>query len=1047
MTAGRDSALLRVFSIPVGMPFLPGVAEALLGGRLIPGFPDASDPLSLAAATLYVPTRRAARELRAAFAALASPATVLLPVIRPLGEFDEEAALFDPTQAPALPQPVETIERVLLLAPLIRRWKQQIPRHVASKFEGDVVAPASSADAIWMARELAAFMDEAETGGMSYAALAGLTGDSLAEWWQVTLDFLKIVTEHWPAVLAERNRSNPAVFRNAAIAAETARLIGNPLGGPVIVAGSTGSIPAIAGLIAAIVRHPNGCAVLPGLSMPGELGDEAWDRLSAPQADPSDFGHPQFGLAKLLRAIGAERGDVIELGAPPPALTARSRLITAALLPADATHAWTDLRRAFGDGAFDAVTLLEAASEREEAAAIAVALRLALADPVKTAALVTPDRILARRVAAEMQRFGIKADDSGGAPLSSHSGPAFLYSLVKAVFAPGDAVSILDVVKSPLFRLGQDGQAAAAMADVLELAVLRGGTGRPDIVSLGQLMDDRLQVLEDVRHKPLWRDRISAELLAEARTLCAKLETALAPLAALRDSRQTGLKGLIQASAAVLENLTRGPGGDLGALYVGDGGEAFAAFLRNTLSSVADLDIEAREWPDVLAALMAPEAVKPSAGASGRLHIWGTLEARLQTVDLLVLGGLNEGTWPAAAEPGQFLSRMMKGELALEPPERRIGQAAHDFQMACGQHEIVLSRSARSGDSPSVASRWLQRLEAFCGKDVLAEPRRRGAALAAAAQGLDLSGRVAPAARPGHAPPLDARPKHFSVTEIETLRRDPYAVYAKRVLGLSPLEPLLRDPEAAERGRLLHAIIEKFAGVRPHEPQQDALSRLLKTGAAVFSDAALPGDVHAVWWPRFAAIAPEFIQWDRARRQGILQSLAEAQSAKVLIGATGVTLAGRADRIDLLAGNEADILDFKTGSSPSKKQAHTLLAPQLALEGALLMRGAFADAGNRTPHDLAHVRLTAKGGVEEETILKAGKPLSVKTGPEIAEEAWAHLERLVASFADPAQGYRSRVLPFREREMDGDYDHLARVLEWSSGSDGEQGEDDGEDEA
>lgn len=1045
MTQGRDSALL--FSIPVGMPFLPGLAEALLSGRLIPGFPDAADPLSLASATIYVPTRRAARELRAAFAALGDPATVLLPVIRPLGEFDEDAVLFEPDPSPALPPPVATIERVLLLAPLIRAWKQQIPRHVAAKFEGKVVVPASSADAIWMARELAAFMDEAETGGMSYAALAGLTEDSLAEWWQVTLDFLRIVTEHWPAILAQSNRSNPAVFRNAAIEAETARLARNPAGGPVIVAGSTGSIPAIAGLIAAIVRLPNGCAVLPGLSMPGELGEEAWQRLSAPLPDPSDFGHPQFGLAKLLRAIGFVRDDVMELGAPAPALAARSRLIAGALLPAGSTHIWAGVRPAAEDGAFDGVTLLEAASEREEAAAIAVALRLALADPGKTAALVTPDRILARRVAAEMQRFGIKADDSGGAPLSSHAGPAFLLSLAEAVFAPGNAVSILDVVKSPLFRLGHDVQAAAALADVIELAVLRGGTGRPDIVSLGRLMDDRLKASEDARHKPLWRDRISAEQLAEARALCTKLETTFAPLASLRDTRQTGLKGLLQASASVLEDLARGPEGDPGALYEGDGGEAFASFLRNTLASSADLDIEPREWPDVLAALMAPETVKPSAGASGRLHIWGTLEARLQTVDLLVLGGLNEGTWPAAAEPGQFLSRMMKGELALEPPERRIGQAAHDFQMACGQHEIVLSRSARSGDSPSVTSRWLQRLEAFCGKDALAGPRRRGAALAAAAHGLDLSERVAPAARPGHAPPIAARPKHFSVTEIEILRRDPYAIYARRVLGLSPLEPLLRDPEAAERGRLLHAIIEKFDGVRPDETRQAALSRLLETGAAVFSDAALPGDVHAVWWPRFAAMAPEFIQWDQARREGVLRSLAEVQSAKVQIGATGVTLAGRADRIDLLAGDEADILDFKTGSSPSKKQAHTLLAPQLALEGALLARGAFAEAGNRKPHDLAHVRLKAKGEVTEESILVIGRRESVKSGPEISEEAWSHLEKLVASFADPAQGYRSRVLPFREREMDGDYDHLARVLEWSSGSDGEQGEDDGEDEA
>ena len=412
----------------------------------------------------------------------------------------------------------------------------------------------------------------------------------------------------------------------------------------------------------------------------------------------------------------------------------------------------------------------------------------------------------------------------------------------------------------------------------------------------------------------------------------------------------------------------------------------------------------------------------------------------MQSVDTLVIGGLNEGVWPRKPESDRFMSRLMKTGIDLEPPERRIGLAAHDFQMAMGARKVVLTRSARSGDAPAVPSRWLQRLLTFIGKENAAAPLRRGDELLVWARALDAGEKQDFAPRPQPRPPVGVRPQHFSVTEIETLRRDPYAIYARRILGLMPLDPVIRDPGAAERGTLFHAILHLFSRRVPEPREPGALAGLIEAGRICFAEAALPPDVEAVWWPRFEKLAANIIEWEHGRADAVARRHAEERAEKTTVGRTGVTLSGYADRVDLLAGGMADILDYKTGSSPSKAQAHTLLAPQLALEGALLRRGAFKTLDVREPSQLAFVRLKPNGDVFEESILEYNR--KPRTASDLAEEAWARLEKLLFHYADPTTGYLSRALPFREGEADGDYDHLARVLEWSAGgdSDDEAGE-------
>ncbi|MCV3206303.1 double-strand break repair protein AddB [Mesorhizobium sp. YC-39] len=1027
----------RVFSIPPGAPFLPTLAETLLSGRLVPGFRFDGDPLALADVTIYVPTRRAARALRGVFVDVLGSRSAILPVIRPLGEFDEDEAAFEAEASAALDlaPPIAAIERLLLLAPLVRAWKRRLPAHVAALFDEEIVVPASAADAIWLARDLARLMDEIETEGTDWTRLADLVTGNLAGWWQVTLDFLGIVTDNWPKILEERNRSNPAAHRNALIRLEAARLKRNPPTGPVIAAGSTGSIPATAELLAVIAALPGGAVVLPGLDP--MLDEPSFQAIVAPGARPALLGHPQYGLAKLIGKIGVLRGDVEEIAIAERPLALRAALVGEALRPAETTELWAETRAGFAAGdiaeAFAGVTLLEAASERDEAVAIAVALKRAVEEPGRRAALVTGDRALARRVSVELLRFGVVADDSGGTPLANTPAACLLRLALQAAFSPGDPVALLSLLKHPLLGLGLERTSVRHAAEIVELVALRGGTGRPDIATLPELFEARLTGLGGSSRPPFWFSRLTVRSIEVARELLVRLAAALAPLVALRGEGDTNLAALSRTSVVVLENLGRAEDGSLSELYAGDAGEKLAELLRGLVAAAVPFSFAADEWPDVMEALIAPETVKPAQGTDRNIAIWGALEARLQSVDTLVVGGLNEGVWPRKPESDRFMSRLMKTGIDLEPPERRIGLAAHDFQMAMGASKVVLARSARSGDAPAVPSRWLQRILTFMGKDHAAVLSRRGDELLAWARALDAGDRRDFAPRPQPKPPLTVRPAHFSVTEIETLRRDPYAIYARRILGLMPLDPVIRDPGAAERGTLFHAILHLFSAEVADPRAPDALDGLVAAGRACFAEAALPADVEAVWWPRFEKLATGIVEWERGRADAVVRRYAEERAQKTGVGQSGVTLSGYADRVDLLAGGMADILDYKTGSSPSKAQAHTLLAPQLALEGALLRRGAFKDLGAREPSQLAFIRLKPNGEVFEESILEYNR--KPRTATDLAEEAWTRLEKLLIHYADPATGYLSRALPFREGETDGDYDHLARVLEWSAGGD------------
>lgn len=949
----------RLRAIPASAPFLDVLADAMIAA-----LPPSKNPFALSDALVLLPNRRAARGLVDAFARRLGGAA-LLPAIRPLGDphADDDPDVWgvDPIDTGIAP-PIDRTRRRLELAALIRA------REAA---EHGVEDPAR---AIAMADELARLLDSAATvDRVAWEKLPTLVEDiDLAKHWSSSANFLRIVVTHWPEHLRELGLSDPAAHGAALRRALAQKWTREQPTKPIIIAGSTGSIATTRELMRVVSQLPRGVVVLPGIDV--GLDEESW-RLIGDQ-------HPQFALKGTLEALGVAAKDIQPLQEETSTGKARRELVREALAPAEQTADWLARLQAAGGAAFvqagaQGLRLIEAATENEEAAAIALLLREALENSVD-AAVVTPDAALARRIESKLARWGIRPSVSHGARLRETDAGRLIALLCELARDPGEQVALAALMKHPRVQLARDRGALEA----LERTALRGPRCYQTLAELAQLE--------------------GLQKFARARDLATKLEQALAPMTALMSHQEATL-------AEFADSLTQSAELLCGAeAWRGADGERAAELLRDAIAYGRALKpMPSHAAPRVLMRLMDDRTVPPPAGGDPRIAIWGVLEARLQRRGLMILAGLNEGIWPAPAGEDPFLSRAMRAQLGLPSLDQRIGLAAHDFAQLASAPNVVLSRALRREGSPTVASRWLWRLK------TLMQGAKTDIAAAedhlAWAKLLDQPARISTAKPPRPCPPAGSRLTRLSVTQVETLIRDPYAIYARRILGLDYLQPVGMEPGYAERGTAIHRAVERFG-------DGDDPALLIRLFDEELRRAGVPPERCEAERARLKATVDALIAWFAERRALGVDVYREMEG---VIDVDGVTLRCRADRIEI-GPRHAAIFDFKTGQPPSTKQVESGLSPQLPLEAAMLARGAFDGVPKSEPTELVYWRL----GNAEPT----PKPLDVNAAAE-AEKAFASLKALLARYAQPTQPFLSKprvqfIKPYDE------YDQLARRKEW-----------------
>ncbi len=984
---------MRLATIPPDAPFLDRLAAAWLTGSQSAGSPD-GNPFAAADGLILLPTRRAARGLTEAFLRASAGRPMLLPRIAALGGLDEAPLAL--AGALDLPPPVPPEQRLAALSLLVMR------------FERRYGAPAT-ADRAWpLAAELAALLDEAARAEVDLAAMLpeAATAD-FAEHWRKTLTFLEIVTGAWPAWLRDNGFSDVAAHQLALLRAQAASWQAAPPPHRVWVAGTTGAIPAVADLLRVAARLPRGLVVLPGLDL--SMPEEAWEAL--------EDSHPQAGMQRLLARLDARRGDVVEWHEA--ASAGRPATLTRALLPPSAlTEAW----RPEAPTALENLSRLSPADQQEEALAIALILRGALERPGIRAALVTPDRELAARVSGELARFGVVADDSAGEPLGETPQAGFLRLLGEAAREALAPVPLLALLKHPLAAAGLSPAACRAAARALELACLRGPRPSPGLAGL--------------------RAGLAKRPNAGAAALLDRIERALGPLLALADGPDIAPARYLATLAAAAEALAASdtePGA--ARLWSGEEGEALATHLTALGEAVAMLPPQPPETlPDLLGASLAGKVVHGRralrrSGADAehpRIFIWGLLEARLQSVELVVLGGLAEGAWPGAAEPGPWMSRPMRRTIGLPAPEERIGQMAHDFLMtSCVAPVAILSCPRRRDGAPSVPARWLARLDAMLAGQSRKLPEHPAVLWARA---LDQpEGPPRPARPPAPRPPRHLRPRRLSVTAIETWRRDPYAIYARNVLGLRALAPIEEAAEAADYGSIVHAGLHGFLAENGAGWPVDAQEKLRAKMLAALDREGLRPALAAWWRPRLLRIADWVAEQEIDRRSliGPAAIAAEISGKLELTGLPGgaFLLEGRADRIERRADGSLAILDYKTGKSPPAKEVESGYAPQLLIEAMMAEAGGFAGIAAGPVRELTYWELP--GGYEAgraRPAIAADIPATLRTQRDFLRE-------LIASYDDPNRPYLSQPHPDMAPRFS-DYVQLARIAEWQAAGDG-----------
>ncbi len=951
-----------VFSIPAHRSFADSLAAGLIASY-------GHDPMALAGGRILLPNNRAIRSITEAFVR-ASGSGLVLPRLIAIGDPDLDdrigGALDVADGDDLVPPAIDPLARQLALAAVVRRGGE------------------SATEAMRLAADLARTLDALtiEEVPASKLAEAVAEADDLAGHWQKSLDRLQAIITAWPAELARRGSIDLTDRRNRLLRATARRWSDNPLPDFTIAAGITTAAPAIAALLRTVSRMPDGAVILPGLALADVMSDEEWDALGPDDDGRGEQSHPQYHLKLLLDRIDVARGEVglWRGGGRAASPAVRGRAVANAMTAADFSDKWSRLpppeRRLTG---IHAVELADSASE---AMAIAIALRQALDTPGQTAALVTPDRVLAARVSALLARWRIAADDSAGRPLSQAPAGTLLLAIAAAAAEAMAPVAMLALVKHPLVG-GEGAERANWLTNARALdRALRGP--RPP-AGLGGL--DRH--FTEKKADPPW----------------AAIRPSLEPIEALLRAPLS-----LSAFAAGLRAAASGLAGDRA--WSGTDGRMAAELIAELEAApdAATMLLDAPELVPLLRDLLDTRPVRPPYGGHPRVFIWGLLEARLQHADLMILSGLNEGVWPSLPAPDPWLAPRIRATLGLPGLDLRVGLSAHDFASALGAPRVLITRARRDSKSPTVASRLWLRLMAMTGG--LARDHKLERYVAA----IDDPGEHRPLGQPAPKPPIADRPKQIRVTDVDRLKADPFAFYASAMLGLKKLDPVDADHSAAWKGSAVHKVLQSWMEDKDCNPDD-----LLEQARQLVQGDAIHPMLRALWQPRLLEAIGWIAEQERANRADGRMPIAAEKDGKTVIA--DVTLYGRADRIDRMADGSLAIVDYKTGKPPQTKAVDAGFALQLGLLGLIARNGGFPDIGGTpTAHEYWSMAKDNKG--------KFGFKMPSKAvwGSEFLDQSEAHFLELAAKYLTGDEPFEAKLHPAFAPY--GDYDQLMRLEEW-----------------
>lgn len=957
--------LHNVFNVPLSCSFWDVIADIYINR-----YQD--DYLKLASALFLVPNRRACQMLVAAFVRQQGMKPAILPQIVPVTEIDDDELFFDNADlsdvSSNIKAPINATERLFLFT-----------RMIMSKPGDFGLKQISLAQAFNLASDLACLIDTASNLGLSFDKLYDLVPEKYATHWQETLKLLKIITDFWPKILEERNAVDVCDFKNSLLYKQAQLWQKNQEMRPVIAAGITASFPAVVNLLQAVKNLAFGEIYFAGIDFFAD--DIYWEAI--------DESHSQFELKELLNLLQIDRKQISDICEATD--ICREQFISELMRPAVVTHAWRNIDKDFDvSQILDDIQILECQTQREEALAIALKMREVLNFPEKTAALVTYDRNLARRVASELERFDIKVDDSAGIPLNLTSVGIFLRLVAESAQDPDSDTKFITLLKHPFMLFYQNPAEFRKNVYSYELSLRKKSVLVDENLSLFvKSIKNELETL----HKQFISPSINfADILKTHIQLAEKLATS---------DECNGSR----------------------VLWKGNDGKSAASFITKMLESAEFLgEIKGCDYLSLFCELMGLESVRSNYGTHPRLSILGPIEARLCHFDYVILGELNEGIWPKAEKADMWMSRPMKKDFGFNLPEKNTGILAADLCVFLASKHVILTRAERIDGVPMKKSRWLLRMETVLNalnSDIIFLEQDDFMSFV---NNLDIPNTYVSLPPPSPMPPVEARPRKLSASAVDLLVADPYSVFAKYILKLYPLDDLDIPPDQRDYGTLIHGIIEEFNNTYPSLLPSSALDILLNIGEKHFSDAHISQELRAFWWPKFVAIARVYLELDKREDVDFINNEISGEIIYHLPHGD-VTFTAKADRIDILKDGKINIIDYKTGKIPSKKQVQGGHALQLSLEGLIATKGGFSNIQNKEVNKLIYWHLASENSPKN--------TLSFCVNEEnLLEKSEEYLLKLINTFDMKTTPYYARPIP-KYVSKNTDYVHLARIKEWS----------------
>lgn len=1010
----------NVFTIEPNRSFLKSLAKTLDKELL----KSEEDKLLWSDTIILLPTKRAARALAQEFMDVRDEQATILPRIRTLGDIDPDDMNLHELDFDNSPT-ISTMARKFILAQLIAK------KNEVEGWRGDPVAALGGADA------LADLLESAELvaiggNGIDWSKLDDLVKNKeLAEHWQKSTEFLKIITAMWPQYLKDNGLIDPATKRRQSIEKLAQNWEINPPKHPVIIAGSTGAIPATRELMRVVSRLQKGAIILPGLDK--QMG-KAWDFIK------NEEGHPQRILHDTIAHIGVVRDEVRNWpddDITPDYLKARRIILNEALTPKDATADWLNRVNEIGKEnikkGLEGISLIKAESEDEEANAIAIEMRKTLEEDGKTCVLITPNQDITRRVCSKMAKWNIRLDNSSGMSISETSLGIYFELVMKILGDNSEPNALVALLNHPNTNFGMDKWELRLAASELEIEFLR--CARRDYC-----LNDLLKRIEDEEAYNLAKHEDNKPKYEKSKNLVLNI---IKTFEEIGDFTGNNVTDVAQYFLTACEAIAKSDDIEGDIIWKGQSGNAAASFFNDVfehghLYGAPNLE----KGLEIIASLMVKIVVRPI-NAHPRLAILGPLEARLLRYDKYILAGLDEGVWPKPPDIDPFLSRPMRKELGLQARDLRISLSAHDFAQMAANPNVIITSCAKRGGSPAVLSRWLWRIitltNGAMGKEEAKKELDKGA------ESLKLARQIAPKkddkkydVAPKPKPPIDARPNEFSATQIETWIRDPYKIYAQKILNLRELDPIGGEVSSKERGTAIHAAMERIINWQENPPKNPEAELMLyfreELEKAGFTGDDLEEEVENLK-PSAALLAKNEIE---KLKKGYHFYAEKWISTTLETQAGALKLKAKVDRIDVLNGKDeaTEIWDFKTGLPPSDKEISILKAPQLPVTALILSQRPRTGFEYGKVTGFGHIKIGGKNPQirpYEFGKAKRGGDTNL-TQDEMIERTQNTLNYLYETYSDPNMPYLSKPRPkFVKR---GNYedmiDRLARRIEWAN---------------